>query len=186
MKKTTAVAVIAAGLLFLGTGCYSRKATNANTNMTNSATVNTNTSVIANTNSVTVNTNTATENTNTATVNTNSASANTNTGAATNTNATAANTNTAASANTNTATSRSVTISGSAFSPATLTVTAGTTVTWTNNDSVSHTIADDDGIFTSGTLSRGQTYSHTYSDAGTFPYHCGIHPSMTGTVVVTE
>jgi len=85
-----------------------------------------------------------------------------------------------------------VTIQNFAFSPAAVTVPKGTTVTWTNQDSPSHTIVSDatsqkgaGQIFMSNTLGRGQSYSFTFTESGTFPYHCGIHPSMKGTITVT-
>ncbi len=70
------------------------------------------------------------------------------------------------------------------FTPATLTVKVGTTVTWTNTGTVSHTVTADDGSFDSGTLASGATYQHTFSKAGTYAYHCSIHHSMVATVVV--
>ncbi len=78
-----------------------------------------------------------------------------------------------------------VAITNFAFNPATITVKVGTTVTWTNNDSAPHTITADDGSFNSGDIGQGKTYSHTFSSAGTFPYHCTVHPFMKATVVVT-
>jgi plastocyanin len=81
----------------------------------------------------------------------------------------------------------SVAISNFAFSPTSLTVKVGTKVTWTNNDNAQHNVTSDDGGFeSSGNLSKGQTYLVTFSTAGSYPYHCSIHPSMTGTIVVTE
>ena len=77
-----------------------------------------------------------------------------------------------------------VAISGFAFVPSTLTVSVGTTVTWTNNDSSSHTIASNDNLFQSGTLAKGATFSHTFGQKGTFNYRCSIHPSMTGKIIV--
>lgn len=78
-----------------------------------------------------------------------------------------------------------VDISNFAFSPQTITLAAGTEITWTNKDAAAHTVTSDDGNFpSSGNLSQGQTYKVTFSTAGTFPYHCTIHPSMTGTVIV--
>ena len=77
-----------------------------------------------------------------------------------------------------------VDISGFAFVPQTLTVSVGTTVTWTNNDSSSHTIAGNDNLFQSGTLAKGATFSHTFGQKGTFNYRCSIHPSMTGKIIV--
>jgi len=75
-------------------------------------------------------------------------------------------------------------IQGMAFTPSTITVTAGTTITWTNNDGVAHTVTSNTGLFDSGTINPGGTYSHLFSTAGTFPYKCTIHPSMTASVVV--
>ena len=77
-----------------------------------------------------------------------------------------------------------VDISGFAFVPSTLTVSVGTTVTWTNNDSVSHTVTSNDNLFESGNLAKGATFSHTFNQKGTFNYHCSIHPSMTGKIIV--
>src|SRR5690242_3478262 len=80
-----------------------------------------------------------------------------------------------------------VTIDGFAFEPASLTVTAGTTVTWTNRDEEPHTVAASDGSFHSGTLAgNNNTFSHTFSAPGSFTYHCAIHPYMAGTVEVTR
>lgn len=78
-----------------------------------------------------------------------------------------------------------VTIDGFAFQPASLTVTAGTTVTWTNRDEEPHTVAASDGSFHSPGMGTGATFTHTFAAAGTFDYVCSIHPMMRGTVVVT-
>jgi len=78
-----------------------------------------------------------------------------------------------------------VTIKGFAFAPAALSVKVGTAVTWTNRDSATHTVTFDTGSDTSGNLSNGGSYSETFSTAGTFPYHCAIHPNMKATVTVT-
>ncbi len=77
-----------------------------------------------------------------------------------------------------------VTIQNLAFSPQTVAVAAGSTVRWTNKDSVDHQIASDTGAFGSSLLANGQTYSFTFTQAGTYPYHCAIHPFMTATVIV--
>jgi plastocyanin len=71
-----------------------------------------------------------------------------------------------------------------AFSPATLTVKVGTKVTWTNKDQVTHTVTADQGAFNSGLLPSGNSFSFTFTTAGTFSYHCNIHHSMTATIVV--
>jgi plastocyanin len=76
-------------------------------------------------------------------------------------------------------------INGFAFVPATLTVTAGSTVTWTNQDEDPHTVVDGGGAFRSQVLGSGGVYSFTFPAAGTFDYVCSIHPFMHGTVVVT-
>jgi plastocyanin len=79
-----------------------------------------------------------------------------------------------------------VTISGFAFSPATITVPVGTKVTWTNQDSATHTVTADDGkTFDSGGVATGATFSFTFTTAGTFAYHCAIHSSMKANVIVT-
>lgn len=77
-----------------------------------------------------------------------------------------------------------VTISSSYFSPATINVAKGATVTWTNNDDLSHTVTSNSSIFNSGTLIKNQTFSYTFNNIGSFPYHCSIHTGMTGTVIV--
>ena len=79
-----------------------------------------------------------------------------------------------------------VNIDSFAFVPLTLTVPAGTTVTWTNHDEEPHTVAASDGSFRSPGMGTGATYSHTFATAGKFDYVCSIHPMMRGTVVVTS
>ena len=76
------------------------------------------------------------------------------------------------------------TLGSSAFKPSPLTIPAGTTVTWTNTDSIPHTTTSDVSGWNSGTLSAGQQFNFTFADRGTFQYHCAIHPGMTGTVIV--
>ena len=71
-----------------------------------------------------------------------------------------------------------------AFAPASLTIAAGTTVSWTNRDSPAHTVTADDGSFDSKQLANGASFTHTFATAGTFTYHCAIHSSMKGTIVV--
>jgi plastocyanin len=72
-----------------------------------------------------------------------------------------------------------------AFSPATITVKAGSTVVWTNDDSVQHEITFDTGGIASSALNQNDTFSHTFPTAGTSHYICSIHPFMHGTVIVT-
>ena len=78
-----------------------------------------------------------------------------------------------------------VSIENFAFSPAIVTVKAGTTVTWTNHDQDSHTATAMSGPFHSPTLNTGQSYQYTFTTPGRFDYLCTIHPFMTATVVVT-
>ncbi len=78
-----------------------------------------------------------------------------------------------------------VSIKNFSFSPQTLTVKTGTKVTWTNNDSVPHTVtSDSDNLLNSGTISPGQSFSFTFTNTGSANYHCSIHPMMKGVVVV--
>jgi len=73
------------------------------------------------------------------------------------------------------------------FTPSQITVAKGGTVTWTNNDSTTHTVVDDlsnVGGPASGDIAPGSTYSFTFDKTGSFQYHCSIHPSMRGTIVV--
>ena len=73
-----------------------------------------------------------------------------------------------------------------AFTPPSVTVSVGQTVAWAFQDANPHTVTADDDSFTSpkGGLANGKTYSHTFDKAGTYKYHCFIHPQMLGTVVV--
>lgn len=75
-----------------------------------------------------------------------------------------------------------VSIESFKFTPETLTIKTGTTVTWTNKDSVAHDIKSDS--FNSPSLAQNQTFSFTFNDKGTFNYICGVHPSMKGKIIV--
>ena len=77
-----------------------------------------------------------------------------------------------------------VNIDNFAFAPATLTVTAGTTVTWKNEDDSPHRIGDKNGTFTSAALDTDDTFSHTFAAPGEYPYICTIHPYMAGKIIV--
>ncbi len=80
----------------------------------------------------------------------------------------------------------SVTLQNFAFSPVNITVQKGTTVTWTNQDSVTHTVTADSGPSpNSQPLAKGDSYSYTFDSVGTFSYHCTPHPYMKATVTVT-
>lgn len=79
-----------------------------------------------------------------------------------------------------------ITISGMAFSPSNTTVAKGTTVRWVNNDAVNHTATSDDGsTFNVSVPGGGGSGTFVANTAGTFTYHCNIHPSMTATLVVS-
>ena len=78
--------------------------------------------------------------------------------------------------------SASIVIKNFAFDPAAITISKGTTVIWMNKDSVSHTVSGTG--FESGTLPPGQSYNFTFTEPGSFSYHCSIHTTMKGTVVV--
>ena len=79
-----------------------------------------------------------------------------------------------------------VKIANFAFSPAAVTAKVGDTITWTNNDSAGHTATmDNQAACTTTTLATGASGSITFSAAGTYPYHCKIHPNMTGTITVS-
>jgi len=70
------------------------------------------------------------------------------------------------------------------FGPQTLTVPVGATVTWTNSDDIPHTSVSTEGVFKSKVLDTDESFSYTFSKAGTYPYYCSIHPKMTGKIIV--
>lgn len=72
------------------------------------------------------------------------------------------------------------------FQPSTVTVLVGTTVMWTNHGSVEHTVTSTDATFGSGNIAVGSEFKHIFSSPGTYSYHCSIHPSMIGEVIVTQ
>jgi plastocyanin len=72
------------------------------------------------------------------------------------------------------------------FSPNPVEVKVGETVTWINDDSGRHTVTSNNGVFDSGMMGKGQSFSYTFDKAGEYTYHCEPHPNMVGTVVVTE
>jgi plastocyanin len=78
-----------------------------------------------------------------------------------------------------------ITIDNFTFGPANLIVPAGTTVTWTNHDDIPHSIVATDKAFRSAALDTNDSYTFTFKTAGTFAYFCGLHPHMTGKVIVT-
>jgi amicyanin len=77
-----------------------------------------------------------------------------------------------------------VKIDNFSFSPASLEIKAGTTVTWTNADDIPHTVVSNDKIFKSKVLDTDQKFSFTFDKPGTYPYFCSLHPKMTAKVVV--
>jgi YVTN family beta-propeller protein len=78
-----------------------------------------------------------------------------------------------------------VTIKGMAFDKSTITIKAGGTITWVNQDSIAHDLVDDQGAWDSGSLAPGASYQQTFAKAGQYSYHCSIHPFMVGKIVVT-
>ena len=84
-------------------------------------------------------------------------------------------------------TAAEVKVDNFSFSPATLTVAVGTTVTWTNQDDIPHTVVDADATppgYRSKALDTDDSYSHVFDKPGTYEYFCSIHPKMTAKVIV--
>lgn len=79
----------------------------------------------------------------------------------------------------------SIAIKDFSFNPSTIYVTRGTIVTWINYGQAPHTVTGDKGGPASGQISSGKSYSYTFKEVGSFPYHCSIHPSMKATIEVT-
>jgi plastocyanin len=75
-------------------------------------------------------------------------------------------------------------ISMFAFSPKPLVVALGTTVTWVNDDEEAHSVVSDTRVFHSAAMDTKDHYSFTFTAAGEFPYHCGLHPNMVAKVTV--
>ena len=84
----------------------------------------------------------------------------------------------------NTATTYTVSIVNMAFTPDTLTVPMGTTVTWNNNDNIAHTVTADDNSFDSGNIAGGGKFTKMFATTGTYSYHCTIHTNMKATIMV--
>jgi len=70
------------------------------------------------------------------------------------------------------------------FDPPTITVPAGTTVTWINRDDSVHTVTSEDGRLASAGLNNGEQFSYRFTAPGTYAYHCALHPKMTAKIVV--
>jgi plastocyanin len=81
-------------------------------------------------------------------------------------------------------TTNTITIKNFAFDPTPLTVKVGANVTWTNEDSTSHIVKEDNGLFESSTLANGQSFTFTFTIIGIYNYTCAIHSSMKGKVIV--
>jgi len=77
-----------------------------------------------------------------------------------------------------------VRMSGSTFSPNSINISTNTTVTFVNDDVMTHTVTENSGAFDSGNIPPGGTYTRTFTTIGTFNYHCNIHSGMTGSVIV--
>jgi plastocyanin len=77
-----------------------------------------------------------------------------------------------------------ITIDNFTFTPKELTVAAGTTVKWVNHDDIPHTVVEKKTTFRSKALDTDDSYSFTFTSAGTFDYFCGLHPHMVGQVIV--
>jgi len=85
------------------------------------------------------------------------------------------------------ATMAAVQIVNFAFNEPAITVKVGETVAWTNDENgIQHTTTADEGLWSSGSLDSGDVFEFTFSEPGTYTYLCTIHPSMTGTITVTE
>jgi plastocyanin len=80
----------------------------------------------------------------------------------------------------------SVGIENFAFVPPEVSAAVGETIGWTNSDSAGHTATLDDGACETGTLAQDASVGLVFDAAGTYPYHCAIHPTMTGTITITE
>ena len=98
---------------------------------------------------------------------------------------TTATSTTTASATTATSDAAEIVISAFSFGEA-ITVAVDDTVTIGNDDASPHTWTSDDGLFDSGTLSQGQEFTFAFDEPGEYAFHCEIHPSMTGTITVTD
>ena len=82
--------------------------------------------------------------------------------------------------------SHNVSIKDFSYKPKTISIEAKGTVTWTNDDSVDHTVSADDKSFNSGQIPAGIKFKHKFNSAGSFTYHCTDHPNEKGKVIVTQ
>ncbi len=79
-----------------------------------------------------------------------------------------------------------VVIEGFSYNPESVTIERGTRVTWENQQSVTHTVTSEDGLFDSVDIGQSESYSYTFEEPGTYKYYCTIHPSMEGEIVVVD
>jgi plastocyanin len=84
-----------------------------------------------------------------------------------------------------TAVTKTVRITATAFSPASVTIATGDAIKWVNKDTKTHQVVSNSGAFASPIIAAGKTYTHTFNTAGTYRYHDALHPSLTGKIVVT-
>ena len=91
---------------------------------------------------------------------------------------------TPAAAASNDAAGPTVSIGNFSFDPPTLTIPAGTTVTWVNRDDVPHTVTANDKRFASAALDSDERFSHQFTAPGTYPYYCAVHTHMTARIIV--
>jgi plastocyanin len=84
-----------------------------------------------------------------------------------------------------TAVTKTVKITATAFTPASVTIATGDAVRWTNKDTKNHQVVSNSGAFASAIIAPGHSYTHTFNTAGTYRYHDALHPALTGRVVVT-
>jgi plastocyanin len=77
-----------------------------------------------------------------------------------------------------------ISVKNMAFTPNNLQIKVGTAVTWVNNDTVPHTVTSDTKVFDSGPIQPGGNFTYTFTQTGSFTYHCDIHKSMTATITV--
>jgi plastocyanin len=80
---------------------------------------------------------------------------------------------------------KTVKITATAFSPASVTIKTGDAIKWSNTDTKAHQVVANSGAFASPTIAAGRAWTHTFNTAGTFRYHDALHPALTGRIVVT-
>ena len=81
-------------------------------------------------------------------------------------------------------TTNTINMAGNVFSPSTMTIAKGTTITWTNNSGVTHTSTSNTSVWDTGDIAAGASKTTTFNTSGSFPFHCKYHSMMTGTITV--